>query len=319
MPCVRLHLLNDENGPEALLNPSCGGRIETLRLRPDASSAPVSVLKPEENGQQNGQQNGCSTERFNGHILLPFNDRIPGGRYRWNGEEYRFPPNDPDSGDAIHGLLYAMPLEVEAADCGEAAARAVLTRSICPADAPGYPFSLFVRITSCLLPGSFELNIEVRNTGRRPAPLTLGWHPYFRLPGPGGAFGSIDDLTLQLPADRYVAVNDDLLPTGETPPLAGSPYDFSRLRRIAESEMDIALRRTGNPALLAGDGYRLEITAGPVFAYWQVFTPPERDSIAVEPVSAATNAFNRPELGLQVMEPSSAVHARVQVRLSAMQ
>ena len=52
------------------------------------------------------------------------------------------------------------------------------------------------------------------------------------------------------------------------------------------------------------------------FGFTQLFIPPARDSIAVEPVTAATDAFNRPELGLRRLEPGAALRGTVRIRRS---
>lgn len=327
-----------EKPPKVVLNPSCGGRIEELCLQPGPAAPAVPLLQPERipesmpenvppagsSRQQEEQPHSgapgpvqqCQTEGFNGHILLPFNDRIPGGLYRWGGEDYRLPVNDPAGNDALHGLLYALPMKVETVDIEAKAARAILSRSLSPSESPGYPFSLFVRMTCSLYPDSFQLDIEVRNRGNSPAPCALGWHPYFRLPGDNGEPLPIDELQLRMPADYYVAVDEALLPTGEYPPVAGSSYDFRIIRAIASTEMDVALHKAGNPVLLSGGGLTLEVRSSPLFTYWQVFTPEDRCSIAIEPVSAATNSFNHPELGLRTLTPSASIHGRIQVQLA---
>ncbi|MFW6209687.1 MAG: hypothetical protein ACOC7X_13390, partial [Spirochaetota bacterium] len=53
-----------------------------------------------------------------------------------------------------------------------------------------------------------------------------------------------------------------------------------------------------------------------LFAYSQVFIPPTRSSIALEPISAATDAFNKPELGLRVLAPGAEAEGRVSVLVS---
>jgi galactose mutarotase-like enzyme len=48
-----------------------------------------------------------------------------------------------------------------------------------------------------------------------------------------------------------------------------------------------------------------------------VFIPPDRRSIALEPVTAATNSFNMPELGRMVLAPGQLVSGTISVGLVA--
>ena len=47
---------------------------------------------------------------FRGRLLFPFNDRIPGGVYRFEGREYAFPCTEGD--DALHGFLWQRAMRV---------------------------------------------------------------------------------------------------------------------------------------------------------------------------------------------------------------
>jgi aldose 1-epimerase len=275
---------------------------------------------------------------FRGRLLLPFNDRIPGGIYRFAGREHRLAVNDPQAGDAIHGLVYDRPFSLEEARGEEEAAEARLSAAIGPDDFAGYPFSLWVSVTYRLSTAGFELALAVRNTGAEPAPVAMGWHPYIAAGGvaAGGVAappaGSIDGLRLTCPAPRFVEVDEELLPTGRRPAVTGGPLDFTSPRRIGSQELDIGLERApgirpagdGDPGAVGAattvvdrgvDRIIVEQTTDP-FGFTQLFIPPSRTSIAVEPVTAATDAFNRPELGLRRLESGAALRGTVRIRRS---
>src|SRR5439155_13608650 len=40
-----------------------------------------------------------------GAPLIPWPNRLAGGRYRFDGRDYQLPLSEPDKGNAIHGLL----------------------------------------------------------------------------------------------------------------------------------------------------------------------------------------------------------------------
>lgn len=285
----------------AIIRPECGGTVDALYLSPGGTGESISLLRgdaPEQADAPESPADGCEPGLFRGRLLAPFNDRIPGGRYTFRGESHSLPVNDEEFGDAIHGFLYRRRMEVVSKREGELH---LVARTV-PGEEAGYPFDLEISVSYRLEEDRFCLDLTGRNLGRSPLPLALGWHPYFQLPG----LDRIDSAELKLPTERYVEVDRELLPTGELPPVADSPYDFRERAPIGTGELDLAFLlnpRGGNPSVaeLYGPDHRLFLrTAGAGFL--QLFIPPDRESVAIEPVTAATNAFNRPELGPIALE-----------------
>lgn len=286
----------------AEIRPECGGTVDALFLVPEKGGEAVELLA----GQPPKDRSGCEPGLFRGRLLAPFCDRIPGGRYEFRGKAYELPINDWENGDAIHGFLYEQPLEPSARSEGS------LTLEHRSGDAfPGYPFSLELHARYELEPSRFRLSLAARNCSNVPAPVSLGWHPYFRLPG----VQRVDELRLEVPAERYIAVNDRLLPTGELPPAAGTPWDFTSLREIGSSELDLGFPLEGSTVTLVGPSHSISLKLFGAFRYCQLFVPPDRRSIAIEPISGATNAFNRPELGLAVLEPGETISGECEISL----
>lgn len=305
-------------GARAVIRPECGGTVESIELLPPGELEAVPILRgdgaagEELSGEGSAIPEGeCSPRLFRGRLLAPFNDRIPGGRYSFRGESYRLPINDEESGDAIHGFLYRTAMAIK--ERKEGTLR--LISRIRPGEEPGYPFDLELSATYRLRGDRFRLDLTGKNLGDRPLPLTLGWHPYFRRPGAD----RIDGALLTLPAERYVAVDRDLLPTGKTPPVAGGPWDFRSPRRIGPGEIDLAFELFGGAggatAELRGGERSVEVRPGGACRYLQLFVPPRRDSVAIEPVTAGTDAFNRPELGLRAVEPGETLTLTAEVRI----
>ena len=256
---------------------------------------------------------------FRGRLLVPFNDRIPRGRYRFEGQNYDLPVNEPESVCAVHGLVYDKPFAEDFREADDTHAVLQLSYRLGPESSPGYPFALLVTARYHLHADGFELSLGALNEGEGPAPVTMGWHPYVATPG--GA----DDARITCPAERFVEVDRDLLPTGALPPVSGGPLDYAKPGRIGAREIDIALERSGTTRTDAmqteaartiverGDDAIVLEQSLPPFRYTQLYIPPQRTSIAVEPVSGATDAFNRPELGLRRLEPGERIGGRVTI------
>ena len=248
---------------------------------------------------------------FRGKLLFPFNDRIPEGRYRFAGEEHRLRINSPEDGSAIHGFLYRRSMERVGESADEDGARLALRDRLRPGDEAGYPFSLSLRVEYRLGYGRFVISFVVRNEGRGPAPFALGWHPYFTLGG------RADDWVLEHGGERYVPVDERLMPRGGLVDVAGSPFDFRSGRRLGAESLDIALSAPadGRWRLSRKGGAAIDFEAQPaLFPFTQLYLPPDRASIALEPIASPTDAFNRPELGLQVLGPGEERRGAVAVR-----
>lgn len=230
---------------------------------------------------------------YRGAWLYPFASRLPEGRYNWAGHTYQFPLNDPASNSAIHGMLDRLPARLTHLETGAVSASAELVIDYDGSE-PGYPFPAQVSMHYQLAGrGALTITFSVTNHHTESVPVSVGWHPYFTLPG------RLADWQLQLPAGELVTLDDRLLPTGTTQPGHG----FQERRRLGDLAIDAPVKLTGDQRAQASL-FSSEVDAGialwqevssaatPGFRYLQVFVPPDRQSIAMEPVSSAINAFN---------------------------
>ncbi len=254
----------------------------------------------------------------NGQVLIPFPNRIGGGRYRFGDQfgvdDQQLPVEEPATGNAMHGLVRWANWQ----PLSHTGSRLVMGLTLHARK--GYPFVLSLRIAYTLLPDGLRVRQTARNLGAAAAPYGAGFHPYLSI---GSA--SIDDDVLRVPAASFLPVDERLLPTG-TSPVAGTPFDFREPRRIGTAVLD-----TGYTDLLRDrDGFaRVELAApdpgpGPAgrsrltmfldgaFGFLQVYTgdtlpgpAARRRSLAVEPCTCATDAFNN-GMGLRVLQPGEA-------------
>lgn len=285
--------------------PGLGGMVRRLRLAGDGLPTRDLLASPSADELP-------LNPWFRGRILFPFNDRIPGGRYRWRGGSLELPINSHDDGSSLHGLVYARPFEeggVSERDDGSLLLR--LSTRLRPHEYAGYPFDLSLELLYRLSERSFSLEMTARNRGDEEAPVAFGWHPYFTLGE------RIDHLLFTAACSDYVPVDGRLLPTGEHRTVAGTPLDFRAGRRIGDAELDVALTapRQG-VARLSSETVSIALRlSGEAFRYLQLFTHPDRSSLAIEPVTAATNSFNLPALGLRTLQPREGLTGRVELSL----
>lgn len=242
-----------------------------------------------------------------GDVLIPFPGRVREGRYTFAGETYQMERNDKESPGAIHGFLRHVPWEITA-QSDHSITFAVTMR---PTDYPGYPFALRAIVSYTLSPSGMTCRFTIENTGDKAAPVAAGFHPYFTV-------GSdlIDADTLHVP---MVATLEfiDMLPTGKVLPVDGTPYDFRRPRPIGDMKFNTCYAR----AMRDPDGLvRLRLSAptgnhavtvwmDAAFDYVVLYSgdplPPahRRCSLAIEPMTCGSDAFNHPQWGLVALEP----------------
>jgi len=300
-----LRLSSPDGEASATIHPRCGGTVSSVRLSFGSRSAEI-LYRPAESDDP------CAPGLFAGRLLWPFNDRIHSGVYRFGGTEYHLTRNDIESGDAIHGFLYKMPMNILHTRADRDSAEIVLTAHLQADKEPGYPFDLTLEARYRLTRTSFTIHLATRNTGTTTAPFSTGWHPYFTLPVPAP---TVDTYTVHSDLQWYYPVNESLIPTGETVPVTAGPYDFTEPRPLGSNEIDICMSGSRFPRTsISSGGVSLEMIQTEGFTHTQFFVPPGRRAIAIEPVTAAANAFSTPGLGLTVLEPDDIHHAECTVR-----
>lgn len=291
-------------GETAFILPSLGGTVYSLRL----GSQCLEVLDCDPIDEI------ASNPKFRGRLLFPFNDRIPDARYHFQGQNFQLPVNCPDDGSAIHGLIYNRTMDVLREEQGPDFACLVLATAFGANEFAGYPFAVTFEVEYLLQASSLTLKFRISNDGESEAPVALGWHPYFKL-----GDESIDQHSLKISTKSYVEVDESLLPTGSTPSVVGSAFDFNQERLIGAQELDLALMHSGLAVAELGLGnQKLVLSQDPeFFPYFQLYIPESRKSIALEPVSGATDSFNRPDLGLRVLPSGADVRTWCKVSLQA--
>ena len=95
----------------------------------------------------------------------------------------------------------------------------------------GYPGSVQVAVTYTVTPDN-SLFIQSEATSDRTTPFSLTYHLYFNLAGESA--GTVAGHELQIHADQFVAVDENLAPLGELRDVTSS-NDFRHLRRVEDA------------------------------------------------------------------------------------
>tara|TARA_R110002020_G_scaffold49956_3_gene141802 strand:+ start:3156 stop:4367 length:1212 start_codon:yes stop_codon:yes gene_type:complete len=165
-----------------------------------------------------------------GAIIGRYGNRIAGGQFAINGENYSLATND--GSNHLHGgdqgfdkvLWDAEPFE------NDEGAGLVL-RYTSEDGEEGYPGKLETEVTYTLTDND-ELVVDYRAVTDKTTPVNLTQHSYFNLKGEGS--DTILDHQLMINAPEFTPVNDTLIPTGEIRSVDGTPFDFTQATSIGE-------------------------------------------------------------------------------------
>ncbi|MGC4100339.1 aldose epimerase family protein [Ferruginibacter sp.] len=292
-------VLRDENtGTVVEIVPSCGALLHVFAVQHNGSLLNViDSYTDKEDFKQNVESKG-----FRSSKLTPFACRINNASYNFGGQQYtieKFILN----GSALHGLLYDAVFTVTETTANEESAKLIVEHRYKGTD-KGYPFKFTCTVVFELKTGNrLSVSTTITNNSGGLIPVQDGWHPYF------GFGGSINELQLEFQSKEKVEFNDALIPTGKM-----FPYqEFGALKKIGDAEFDNCFTLNFaecQPLCVLRDPAKklqVEIHPGASYPYLQVYTPPHRNSIAIENLSAIPDAFNN-HIGLQVLEAGAAAH-----------
>ncbi|MFK8105352.1 MAG: aldose 1-epimerase [Saprospiraceae bacterium] len=234
-------------------------------------------------------------------VLFPFPNRLRDGRYTFAGKQYQFPLNDASGPNAIHGFgrQKAFTVQDYQVTSDQGSITCLYEDS---GEQPGYPFPFSVEMKFSISDDNgFEVSLTMTNLGTQAMPAGLGWHPYFTLGN------TVDQYFLQLPACDLIEVDPTMIPTGRQTPYT----NFNESTPIKNTILDSCFKLTASTSKRSY--IKIESDTA-TLTYWQerkthawpfvqIFTPPHRKSIAIEPMTCNVDAFNNQD-GLIILHPN---------------
>ncbi len=166
-----------------------------------------------------------------GCIIGRYGNRIAAGKYSINGKTYEGAINN--GPNHLHGGLIGFDRKVWKAELVDLPGKVGLKLSYLSADGEeGYPGNLQVSCTYTLdNENKFEIFYEAETDQTTIVNLTN--HSYFNLTG---GKSNILDHELELAATKYTEAID-MIPTGKLADVAGTPFDFTKTKKLG---LDIA-------------------------------------------------------------------------------
>ncbi len=215
------------------------GAIITSIVVPDRDGEPGDVVLGYNNVE--GYINAVDKPYF-GAVVGRYGNRIAKGKFTLDGETYSLAVNNGEN--SLHGGIIGFDKVVWTVKSADD--HSIKLNYLAKDMEEGYPGNLNVTVTYTVTDDN-ELVIDYHATTDKATPVNITQHTYFNLKGEGE--GKILDHELKLKATKYTPVDKSLIPTGETPSVAGTPFDFTTSKAIGRDIGD------DNEQLAFGGGY----------------------------------------------------------------
>lgn len=151
-------------------------------------------------------------------------NRVADAKFVMDGKEYKLPKNDGEN--CLHG---GVGFDRRVWTVKEASDESLILTYHSEEGEEGFPAALDVEVRYTLV--GTALKIEYSATPDAKTPIALTNHAYFNLNGLGG---TILEHTVEIFADRYTEVGEDLIPNGERPEVTGTVFDLTMPTKIGK-------------------------------------------------------------------------------------
>lgn len=277
--------------------PSCGAILHSFSIQ--HNNSPLNVI--DSYNDADDFKANCSSKGFKSCKLSPFVCRLKDGSYSFGQEEYKIEKFYLEQ-NALHGLLYDAVFNIVDQQSGPEKASVTMMHEY-RAEDPGYPFNYDCMVTYELTTGNaLSIITEIINKDEGLIPVADGWHPYFTLGG------KIDDLQLEFQSKEILEYDEQLIPRGKLLPY----QEFGSIKKIGDAIFDNCFtlnQAECQPLCVLRDPaqqIQIEIHPGTSYPYLQIYTPGHRNSIAIENLSSAPDAFNNGMGGLTLAAGAAA-------------
>jgi aldose 1-epimerase len=234
------------------------------------------------------EANGFKSGKMN-----PYSCRLYNGQYTHLNRQYTIEKFYLGH-HALHGLIYDANFEVAETIIQENNASVLLSYRY-PKSDKGFPFEYTLQIKWTLFEHNrIQAETTITNLENTVIPMMDGWHPYFKLQE------NINECSLQFNCEGILEYDEALIPTGKI-----LPYKtYNHKTTIGNTALDngYLLDKNNPTCTLENEHYALIVRPDKNYSYLQLYTPPDRNSIAIENLSAAPDCFNN-KMGLHLLQP----------------
>jgi aldose 1-epimerase len=220
---ILLYRFRNANGFEVTIT-DFGGRV-------------VNILAPDRRGHLDDVALGFDTldgylhkNPYFGALIGRYANRIANGKFTLDGQTYQLAINNPPN--TLHGGVKGFDSVLwKATELEHDGVSALQLEYLSRDREEGFPGNLQTKVIYSVTEGN-ELRIDFHATTDKKTVLNLTNHSYFDLSGQGK--GAVLDHLVTINADRYLPVDEHLIPRGELAAVAGTPFDFRTPHRVGD-------------------------------------------------------------------------------------
>jgi aldose 1-epimerase len=232
--------------------------------------------------------------------LVPYVNRIRGGRFVFRGREVTLAPNMTGDRSPLHGQGWLGAWQVDE----EGETQAVLSFRHAAGE---WPWDYAARQEFTLDRGGLSIGLTCTNTSRGAMPCGLGQHPYFPC-GP--------QTRINAEVTHVWTIDEQVLPVAKVP--ADGRFDL-RDRLVCGQGLDHGFGGWNGETRLSDPEWPYDVRLSSLEArFFQLYSPPGGGIFVAEPVTHANTALNASEtawgdLGMRVLAPGETM--RLDMRL----
>lgn len=241
-------------------------------------------------------------------LLAPWVNRVRNGNYSFLGRNYQLPINEPSFGNAIHGFLARKPFVLSHEESHSDYCKATFSYEYDGQSFEGFPFAFTFDLTYNLsVKGKLEIHFHIQNQGKEKMPFACGWHPYF----------GFQNMDIQACEVKFSAISK-FISDSQMIPFKSETVDYQKGAKLSDVQLDnvfLLEKSTYHTSELSDLIHNKSIYIGhssEIFPYFVAFVPEGYSCIALEPMTANTDAFNTLE-GLISLEANEEFNGKVEV------
>ena len=277
----------------SIIYPNLGASIQKLR------SHGIEIIDGIENSDE-----GLNTykNRYNSSFLFPFPGRIPNGKYSFNNVDYALDCNETGANNSLHGHIHNKKFSFQPQEITEK--KAIVKFTYSDTGAKGFPFSYHIEIIYTFTHKKLIIEFTVSNNSNIEFPFGIGWHPYFKTT-------DLSESLLSFQSEHQYLLNENLVPERKI------PINYTSPLFVKETLLDDCFIIKKSEVSFKTQEYNMNIafSSKPSNRFLQVYTPPSRSGIAIEPMTCIGNCFNN-KIGLQILEPNNTYNWQINLEYS---
>jgi aldose 1-epimerase len=181
-----------------------------------------------------------------GALVGRYGNRIAKGKFTLDGKTYTLAVNNGEN--TLHGGIKGFDKVLWKALTVDGKEPQLVLNYTSKDGEEGYPGNLSVEVIYTLTKDN-SLKIDYTATTDKATVVNLTNHAYFNLAGVK-TISPILDHELTLNADKFLPVDKTLIPTGELKPVANTPFDFTKAKKIG-----LQINDTTDTQIKYGGGY----------------------------------------------------------------